>query len=303
MNTATVLHCMRQPGTMLSLLLPVLLGAILLPSRPANGERGHHAVTLGAPRSVPYSRQADPAGSNGDENKLVVRPLVVDGHVAEWTTGTIHEVTDRSFVVRLAVRLNNALPGEKSGKNGDWIWQRGAWLLVDRVTGHATTLKLPDYDPVVSDVVWFRDYAAYCGLSGSGKSLYAMVAQIATRKPLLHKKLQAYDAEHALSPVCNEAVWQRDPLRVTFQPAGGTARSFDLFGAAGAFPAPNPPAATDGAHTDAVRPAGMNPAGVSPAGVNSSGASPTLVRPAASGGSGAGSAGTAPPVPPVSPQS
>ena len=292
MNIATVFHCRRQPGSLQSLLLPVLLSAILLPSRPAHGERGHHAVTLGAPRSVPYSRQADPAGSNGDENKLVVRPLVVDGHVAEWTTGAIHEVTDRSFVVRLAVRLNNALPGEKTGKNGDWIWQRGVWLLVDRVTGHATALKLPDYDPVVSEVVWFRDYAAYCGLSASGKSLYAMVAQIATRKPLLHKKLQAFDATHALSPVCNEAVWQRDPLRVTFQPTGGTARSFDLFGAASATAVPNSPAATDGSHTDVIRTAGMNPAG----------GNPTLVRPAASGVSGPGSGGEASPAPPVSPQ-
>ncbi len=71
------------------------------------------------------------------------------------------------------------------------MWQRGPWLLVDRVTGHVTALKLPDYDPGVSQVSWFRDYAAYCGLTASGKSLYAVVAQIAARKPVLAKKLAA----------------------------------------------------------------------------------------------------------------
>ena len=297
MNRVTVSRCWRQFGMQRNLLLPVLLGAILLPCRSAHGERGHHAVTLGAPRSVPYSPQADPAGSNGDENKLVVRPLVVDGHIAEWTTGPIHEVTDRSFVVRLAVRLNNALPGEKSGKNGDWIWQRGPWLLVDRVTGHAATLKLPDYDPVVSDVVWFRDDAAYCGLSASGKSLYAMVAQIATRKPLLHKKLQAYDAGHALSPVCNEAVWQRDPLSVTFQLAGGTAHTYALFGVATASAAPNSPAATNASHADTGHSSRANSVQGNPAAINS-----TRAQPAASGDSGAGTSEPTSTAPSSSPQ-
>ena len=74
------------------------------------------------------------------------------------------------------------------------MWQRGPWLLVDRVTGHVTALKLPDYDPGVSQVSWFRDYGAYCGVTASGKSLYAVVAQVAARKPVLAKKLSAFDA-------------------------------------------------------------------------------------------------------------
>lgn len=197
---------------------------------PALAERGHHAVTLGATRSVAYSREGDPAGSNGDESKLSVRPLVVDGHVTEWTTGEMHEVTERSFVVRRALRINDALPGEKVSKSGDWAWQRGPWLLIDRVTGHVTQLRLPDFDPAVSDVVWFRDYAAYCGVTASGKSLYAVVAQIAVRKARLSRKLAAFDPEHHLWPVCAEPVWQRDPMRVTFQPTGGAAHSFDLVG-------------------------------------------------------------------------
>ncbi len=74
------------------------------------------------------------------------------------------------------------------------MWQRGPWLLVDRVTGHVTALKLPDYDPGVSQVSWFRDYGAYCGVTASGKSLYAVVAQLAARKPVLAKKLAAFEA-------------------------------------------------------------------------------------------------------------
>ena len=68
------------------------------------------------------------------------------------------------------------------------IWQRGPWLLIDRVSGKVTALRLPDYDPAVSEVSWFRDYAAYCGLNSTGHGLYAVVAQIATRKPVLSKK-------------------------------------------------------------------------------------------------------------------
>ena len=48
----------------------------------------------------------------------------------EWTTGDAHDVTDRSFVVRRVLRLNDSLPGDKLGH---WVWQRGPWLLVDRV--------------------------------------------------------------------------------------------------------------------------------------------------------------------------
>lgn len=219
----------REPGIRRLFCGMALLLAISLVT-PAHAERGHHAVTLGATRSVAYSREGDPAGSNGDESKLAVRPLVVDGHVTEWTTGAIHEVTERSFVVRRALRINDALPGEKVSKSGDWAWQRGPWLLIDRVTGHVTQLRLPDFDPAVSDVVWFRDYAAYCGVTASGKSLYAVVAQIAVRKARLSRKLAAFDPEHHLWPVCAEPVWQRDPMRVTFQPTGAAARSFDLVG-------------------------------------------------------------------------
>ncbi len=187
--------------------------------------RKGHSVVLGAAKSVPYSKQADPAGATAGEDALKIRALLVDGLLKEWTTGDAHDVTDRSFVVRRVIRLNDTLPGDKPGK---WIWQRGPWLLVDRVTGRVTPLKLPDYNPGVSQVSWFRDYGAYCGVTASGKSLYAVVAQVEARKPVLAKKLSAFDAENPPDPACSQPEWQREPLRVTFHPAGKDAVSYDL---------------------------------------------------------------------------
>ncbi len=213
----------------------------------AAAPRKAHAVGLGAVRTVPYSRAGDPAGALPDETALKTRPLVVDGRVTEWTTGDVHEVTDRSFVVRRALRVNDSLPAGSDpdtkpddAKAADtktthaepvhWVWQRGPWLLVDRLTGHVTALKLPDYDPGASQLVWFRDYAGYCGVTASGKSLYAVVAQLGVRKPVLAKKLEAYEAGDHAAPVCGAVEWQREPLRVTFHPAGREAAGFDLAG-------------------------------------------------------------------------
>ncbi len=251
--------------------------------------RKAHVVVLGAARKVPYSKVGDPAGALQGETELRVRALVVDSAVKEWTTGDAHDVTDRSFVVRRAIKLNDSLPSEQAGdasstkssegsapsensagqsatgekagaassvKAGDkpatgnkapaaakpapsakpkatsaaehWVWQRGPWLLVDRVTGHIVALKLPDYDPGVSQVSWFRDYGAYCGVTASGKSLYAVVAQVAARKAVLAKKLSAFDAESHAEPVCGLPEWQREPLKVTFHPTGKEAVGFEV---------------------------------------------------------------------------
>ncbi|HEY1580595.1 MAG TPA: hypothetical protein VGF82_26325 [Terracidiphilus sp.] len=187
-----------------------------------------HVVALGAVKRVSYSRAGDPAGAAKGEESLRIRPLVVDGVVKEWTTGEAHDVTDRSFVVRRAIRLNDELPGERASANNHWIWQRGPWLLVDRVSGHVMAIKLPDYDPGVSQVMWFRDYAAYCGITSSGKSLYAVVAQLSARKPVLAKKIAAFEPSDGSERVCATADWQREPLRATFHPVGKDAVSFEI---------------------------------------------------------------------------
>src|ERR1700761_2693254 len=181
------------------LLLAVQVHSMFAAAKP-------HAVALGAAKKVPYSIAGDPAGASATEKELRVRPLVIDTKIKEWTTGDAHDVTDRSFAVRRAIRLNDALPTDKVEH---WVWQRGPWLLVDRVTGHITAIKLPDYDPAVSNLVWFRDYAGYCGLNASGRQLYAVVAQGAARKPLLAKKIGAWNPEDHPTPACAPSIWQR----------------------------------------------------------------------------------------------
>ena len=208
----------------------LILGFLVVHSASLSATpRKVHVVGLGAVKRVPYSKTGDPAGAAAGENSLKIRPLVVDGAVKEWTTGDSHDVTDRSFVVRRVLHINDELPGEKPANATHWVWQRGPWLLVDRVTGHIAALKLPDYDPGVSQVVWFRDYAAYCGVTASGKSLYAVVAQLTVRKPVLAKKLDALDpASGRAEPACGLSQWQREPLRVTFHQSGKDAASFDV---------------------------------------------------------------------------
>jgi hypothetical protein len=213
----------------------VLVLMALLTAAPATypAPRKVHTVVLGAARKVPYSKAGDPAGAATGENELKIRALLVDGVLKEWTTGDAHDVTDRSFVVRRVIRLNDALPGDKPNEKSApaasrWVWQRGPWLLVDRATGHVVALKLPDYDPGVSQVSWFRDYGAYCGVTASGKSLYAVVAQVAARKAVLARKLAAFDPESHADPVCGLAEWQREPLRITFHAAARDSVSFDV---------------------------------------------------------------------------
>jgi hypothetical protein len=210
----------RSRRVLLLLWLVAVTHPLLAVSKP-------HIVFLGSAKSVPYTLAGDPAGALPTEKQLRVRPLMVDGKLKEWTNGESHAITDRSFVVRRALRLNDALPGDKAEH---WIWQRGPWLLVDRVKGSVTALHLPDYDPAVSNVVWFRDYAAYCGLTASGKQLYAVVAQIAARKPVIAKKLSPWSPGENQLPACAAAAWQREPLQVTFQPTGAAAISYSLIG-------------------------------------------------------------------------
>jgi hypothetical protein len=217
---------------------------VCMPSAIGAPTHKTHLVGLSAAKKVPYSKAGDPAGAAAGEDTLRIRALVVDGQIKEWTTGDAHDVTDRSFVVRRVIKINDSLPSDDTAPGGSssaqaptgrsgppashWVWQRGPWLLVDRVSGHVAALKLPDYDPGVSQVVWFRDYGAYCGITVAGKSVYAVVAQVAARRPALSKKIAAFTAEDHQDPVCGATDWQREPLKVTFHPTGQEAVGFDL---------------------------------------------------------------------------
>ena len=156
---------------------------------------------------------------------LKVRPLLIDTRLKEYTTGTPHELTDRLFAVRRAFRVNDALPVESSNATSNstpnaprWQWQRGGWLLVDRLTGRVSQLNLPEFDPFYSTASWYRDYIAYCGVSEDGKKLYAVVVQVGRRKPILKKDAGEPAGDDDPDSECPPPVWERTPMRVTFQP-------------------------------------------------------------------------------------
>jgi hypothetical protein len=171
-----------------------------------------HAVTFGKWATVKWQAVED-------ESKTVdvkVRPLYVDGHTKEFTVGPAHDVTDRTFVVQRMFRLNDSLPQETGAAR--WRWERGGWLLVDRVTGKVQQITLPEFDSYYSAVNWFRDYAAYCGASDDGQKVFAIISQLGRRKPLLKKAL--VEATAFEIPGCPPPIWQRGPVRVTFEPKG-----------------------------------------------------------------------------------
>jgi hypothetical protein len=211
----------------LSLTLVVILAsAALAASKP-------HVIAFGKWTSVHWVLES---GAVDDKPlTLKVRPLLVDGHVKEFTLGPAHDITDRLFVVRRVFRVNDSLP-EESAAPPHWQWQRGGWLLVDRVTGRISPINLPEFDAAFSEVSWYRDYAAYCGVSDDGKQIYAMVAQINRRKPvvkwLIGEAKVAAETQQSQMPdsACKIPDWQRSPARVTFEPNPSTKRTYVIRG-------------------------------------------------------------------------
>jgi len=169
-----------------------------------------HVISFGKWMSVKW-----PDATGKKLLDLKVRPLYVDTRLKEYTTGTAHELTDRLFAVRRVFRVNDALPEENALR---WQWQRGGWLLVDRLSGKVSQLSLPEFDPFYSTASWYRDYVAYCGVSDDGKKLYAVVAQVGRRKPVLKKPVGEPAGEDDPDSECPAPTWERSPARVTFQP-------------------------------------------------------------------------------------
>jgi hypothetical protein len=184
-----------------------------------------HVITFGKPLPVKLF-----LGTNEDKSiDLKIRSLYVDGKLKEFTTGEPHDITDRIFVVRRAYRLNDWLP-EDEGTNHKWKWQRGGWLTVDRETGRVSQLTLPLFDPFYSVASWYRDYVAYCGLNDDATKLYAVVAQIGTKKPVLRREIGAANNGDLPDSECGMPDWQRSPTRVTFAPMNGQKMTFAIKG-------------------------------------------------------------------------
>jgi hypothetical protein len=160
---------------------------------------------------------------------LKVRALYVDSKLKEFVTGDVHEVTDRLFVVRRAYRLNNTLPTDES-KATSWIWERGGWLMVDRLTARVLQLPLYEFDPFYSEASWFRDYVAYCGVSDNGENLSAIVMQLGRKKPVLKKELGRSSQGDTPDSECSAPTWEKKPTRITFLPKHGEKQCFSIFG-------------------------------------------------------------------------
>ncbi len=202
-----------------ALLLPLLALAAQAATKP-------HVVLLGRP--VPVKLFIGPNETTPWEIK--VRALSVDGNVKEFTTGEPHDVTERTFVVRRAFRINDVLPNDDPHSVPRWKWQRGGWLLVNRETGHVAQVTLPEFDPFYSVAAWFRDYVAYCGLSDDGERVDAIVAQLGRRKPLVKASLGAAQGKDVPDSECTAPEWQRAPVRVTFTPANGKKSTYAVRG-------------------------------------------------------------------------
>ena len=206
--------------------LLLLCCASLFPSRVRAAKL--HFVTLGPYRKVRCGAGGGGGGGKDEDSRtLRIRPLVVDDKPREWTVGELHEITDRTFVVRRVIHINDSLPSEPSR----WTWQPGPWLQVDRTTGHITPLHLPAFDAQISEVSWFRDYGAYCGLVPTLKGgVMAIVVQLGTRKAVAQHTLANWPLDKPVHPVCAPAQWQRTPMRATLQLTGGQPMTFDVAG-------------------------------------------------------------------------
>lgn len=160
---------------------------------------------------------------------MKVRALYVDTKQKDFVTGEIHEVAERLFVVRRAYRLNNNLPNVES-RGPSWVWERGGWLMVDRLTMHVAQVSLYEFEPFYSQASWFRDYVAYCGVSDNGEKLSAVVMQLGRRKPVLKKELGAASRGESPDSECDAPTWEKKPTRVTFLPKHGEKLAVSIFG-------------------------------------------------------------------------
>jgi hypothetical protein len=194
---------------------------LLLLTIPVTAAAKPKVITFGRWTTVQWYAGAD----DRKPIDLKVRAILVNGAVKEYTTGEPHEVTDKVFVIQRVLKVNDRLPGESKSA---WTWRPAGWLMIERPNARITRLNLPEHDAVASAAIWFRDYAAYCGLSDTGEKLYAMVYQIGRRKPVLKKLLGPAKQADLPGGECAEPQWQKQPVRVTFQPTGAQPLTFAI---------------------------------------------------------------------------
>ena len=123
---------MRKKGSLRLLFLLLIVSMIAVRSGATTKV---HVIAFGKWVSVQWLPD-----SVGKPVPLKVRALVVDGRIREYAIGTPHEVTERLFVVQRVFRVNDSLPEDAILH---WQWQRGGWLLIDRLTGRVSPSVCP----------------------------------------------------------------------------------------------------------------------------------------------------------------
>ena len=185
---------------------------------------------------MPYSKAGDPAGAGPEETTLKIRALLVDGRVSEWTTGDAHDVTDRSFVVRRALRINDSLPNDRPGESPQPATTEPLGLAARPVAARGSR-KRPCHGPQAARLRsgqrarWL--VSRLRGLLRSNRDgqepLCSRGADWGAQARAGEEAL-AFDAENHPWPVCELPEWQREPLKVTFHPAGRDPAGLDLVG-------------------------------------------------------------------------
>ena len=146
-----------------------------------------------------------------------------------------HDVTDRLFVMRRAFRVNDSLPQE-SASPPHWQWQRGGWLLVDRITGHISPVNLPEFDVFYSEQVGIATMRPIAVSPKMGRKSMLSLRKSAyvsrcLKKPYRWRERGRSETKDA-SPdsACATPAWQRTPIRVTFEPTGAAKLTFVIHG-------------------------------------------------------------------------
>ncbi|HYG97666.1 MAG TPA: hypothetical protein VD837_00935 [Terriglobales bacterium] len=201
--------------------------ALLILTALATAASKPHVVAFGKTFTVKLF--LGPTESQSQEIK--VRALTVDGKIKEFTTGEPHDITDTIFTIQRAYRVNDSLPNDEKTLP-KWKWQKGGWVLVDRASGRVSQLRLPEFDAYYSAASWYRDYVAYCGVSDNGEKLFAIVAQVGVKKPVLKNPLGPATGGELPDSECAPPTWQRQPMRVSFYPKNSKQVTYEVHGRA-----------------------------------------------------------------------